>query len=225
MARKRTPLTVSCILAAPLYFLSLMLVSLAIDRPTTVSWTPRDREAHHDLPPDELGARGEDLAGRADPLGHRDRGRRRGRLHPLGTYVVCAAMLLVSAALPHKLDTWQKHHTMRYPPGRGLIPDSSPNNLLSQGEWEQSARETILSLQKWMIGLAILFALGFALADELRRRRGNRAAPALGLPAVAGTTDDLLAVEGQSQLLRGRGATGRPGGGPLRLSEGPPRRN
>ena len=66
-----------------------------------------------------------------------------------------------------------------------------------------------------MIGLAILFALGFALADELRRRRGNRAAPALGLPAVAGTTDDLLAVEGQSQLLRDRGATGRPGGGPL----------
>ena len=32
-ARKRTPLTVSCILAAPLYFLSLMLASMAMDRP------------------------------------------------------------------------------------------------------------------------------------------------------------------------------------------------
>ena len=32
-ARKRTPLIVSCILAAPLYFLSLMLASMALDRP------------------------------------------------------------------------------------------------------------------------------------------------------------------------------------------------
>ena len=52
MARKRTPLTVSCILAAPLYFLSLMLVSLAIDRPTTVSWTHDGKLITH-LPPDE----------------------------------------------------------------------------------------------------------------------------------------------------------------------------
>ena len=37
-----------------------------------------------------------------------------------------------------------------------------------------------------MIGLAILFALGFALADELRRRRGNREPPALGPPAAGG---------------------------------------
>src|SRR6185312_13513238 len=47
MARKRTPLTVSCILAAPLYFLSLMLVSLAIDRPTTVSWTHNGKLITH----------------------------------------------------------------------------------------------------------------------------------------------------------------------------------
>ena len=60
-----------------------------------------------------------------------------------GTYIVCAAMLVISALLPHRLDTWQAHHTTRYPPGQDLIPDSSPNNLLSQGEWEQSARETV----------------------------------------------------------------------------------
>ena len=100
-----------------------------------------------------------------------------------GTYIVCAAMLVISGALPHKLVTWQRHHELRYPRGQDLSPDAWSTNLLDRGEWEQSARETILSLRKWMIGLAILFALGFALADELRRRRGNREAPAL-IPAV-----------------------------------------
>ena len=214
LARKRTPLTVSCILAAPLYFLSLMLVSLAIDRPTIVSWTHNGKLITH-YHPTSSGLEAKIWAVALLPSALLIAVGVAAVFIRYGTYIVCAAMLLISALLPHKLDTWQAHHTTRYPPGQDLIPDSSPNNLLSQGEWEQSARETVLSLQKWMIGLAILFALGFALADELRRRRGNRAAPALGLPAVAGTTDDLLAVEGQSQLLRDRGATGRPGGGPL----------
>jgi hypothetical protein len=102
-----------------------------------------------------------------------------------GTYIVCAAMLLISGVLPHKLDTWQRHHTIRYPRGQDLVSDAASTNLLNRGEWEQTARETILSLRKWMIGLAILFAVGFAISDELKRRRGNRAAPALG-PAAAG---------------------------------------
>jgi hypothetical protein len=127
-----------------------------------------------------------------------------------GTYVVCAAMLVISGVLPHKLDTWQKHHVARYPRGEDLIRDKWSTNLLDRGEWEQSARETIVSLQKWMIGLAILFALGFALADELRRRRGNREPPALSLDAIPGTAA-LLSVEAQSQVLRGRGAGGPPG--------------
>ena len=46
-ARKRTPLTVSCILAAPLYFLSLLLASLALDRPRIVAWTHRGTHVEH----------------------------------------------------------------------------------------------------------------------------------------------------------------------------------
>jgi hypothetical protein len=112
-------------------------------------------------------------------------------------------MLVISGVLPHRLDTWQKHHTARYPRGEDLIRDKWSNNLLNRGEWESSARETIVSLQKWMIGLAILFALGFALAGELRRRRGNREPPALS-PAVAGS-EPLIRVEAQSEMLRERG--------------------
>jgi hypothetical protein len=59
-----------------------------------------------------------------------------------------------------------------------------------------------------MIGLAILFVLGFALADELRRRRGNRAAP-----LIPRTPEDAAFVaEAQSEFLRGHGVSGA---GPL----------
>jgi hypothetical protein len=182
--RPRTPLIVSCILAAPLYFLSLMLASLALDRPHIIAWT------HHGQLIERFHATSTGLEAKIWLAA----------LVPsalliaigvvavfirYGTYLVCAAMLVISAALPHKLDSWQRHHTARYPRGEDLIPDKWSNNLLNRGEWEQSARDTILSLREWMIGLAILFALGFALADELRRRRGNRAAPALG-PAGPG---------------------------------------
>jgi hypothetical protein len=214
-ARKRTPLTVSCILAAPLYFLSLMLASMAIDRPTVISWTHNGKLVTH-YHPTSTGLEAKIWLFALFPSALLIAVGVAAVFIRYGTYIVCAAMLLISAVLPHRLDTWQKHHIQRYPPGQDLIHDNLSNNLLSKGEWETSAHDTIVSLQKWMIGLAILFAVGFALADELRRRRGNRAAPALGLPAVAGMTDDLLAVEGQSQLLRERGATGRPGGGPLR---------
>ena len=46
-ARKRTPLVVSCILAAPLYFLSLMLASMAMDRPDIISWTHNGTLVEH----------------------------------------------------------------------------------------------------------------------------------------------------------------------------------
>ena len=46
-ARRRTPLTVSCILAAPLYFLSLMLASMALDRPRIVAWTHDGKLVEH----------------------------------------------------------------------------------------------------------------------------------------------------------------------------------
>jgi hypothetical protein len=207
-ARKRTPLIVSCILAAPLYFLSLLLVSMAIDRPHVITW-------HH----------GAQLIERFHPTaGGLEAKIWLVALVPsalliaiglaavfirFGTYIVCAAMLVISALLPHKLGTWERHHTARFPRGQDLIRDTFPTNLLNQGEWEHSAHETIISLRNWMFGLAILFIVGFALSDELRRRRGNRPAPSLITPI--GPTDELLVADAQSQLLKGLGAGGRPG--------------
>jgi hypothetical protein len=208
-ARKRTPLTVSCILAAPLYFLSLMLASMAMDRPDIISWTHNGTLVEH-FHSTTASLEAKIWLAALVPSALLIAIGIAAVFIRFGTYVVCAAMLVISGVLPHKLDTWQKHHVARYPRGEDLIRDKWSTNLLDRGEWEQSARETIVSLQKWMIGLAILFALGFALADELRRRRGNREPPALSLDAIPGTAA-LLSVEAQSQVLRGRGAGGPPG--------------
>jgi hypothetical protein len=208
-ARKRTPLTVSCILAAPLYFLSLMLASMALDRPRIVAWTHNGKLVEH-FHPTNTGLEVKIWAVALVPSALLIAIGVAAVFIRFGTYIVCACMFVISAVLPHKLDTWQRHHILRYPRGEDLIRDKWASNLLDRGEWEHSARETIVSLQKWMIGLAILFALGFALADELRRRRGNREPPALSPDAIPGTAT-LLSVEPQSQLLRGRGAGGRPG--------------
>jgi hypothetical protein len=213
-ARQRTPLVVSCILAAPLYFLSLMLASMALDRPRIVAWTHDGKLVEH-FHPTATGLEAKIWAVALIPSALLIAIGIAAVFIRFGTYLVCASMFVISVVLPHKLDTWQRHHVLRYPRGEDLIRDKWSTNLLDRGEWEHSARETIVSLREWMIGLAILFALGFALADELRRRRGNRAAPPLVLSTTIGTTDALLNVEGQADLLRGRDAGGRPGSGPL----------
>jgi hypothetical protein len=202
-ARKRTPLVVSCILAAPLYFLSLMLASMAMDRPDIISWTHDGTLVEH-FHSTTASLEAKIWLAALVPSALLIAIGIAAVFIRFGTYLVCAAMLVISGVLPHKLDTWQKHHIARYPRGEDLIRDKWSNNLLNRGEWEDSAHQTIASLQKWMIGLAILFALGFALADELRRRRGNREPPALSPDAPPGTAA-LIGVEAQSQVLRGRG--------------------
>jgi hypothetical protein len=207
-ARRRTPLTVACILAAPLYFLSLLLASMAMDRPHVIAWT-HDGQLVERFHSTTNGLEAKIWLAALVPSALLIAIGVAAVFIRFGTYIVCAAMLVISGLLPHKLSTWQRHHTARFPRGQDLTLDKSPVNLLNRGEWEQSAHETIISLRNWMIGLAILFAVGFALAGELRRRRGNRPAPSLVTPI--GPTDELLVVEAQSQLLQGRGAGGRPG--------------
>jgi hypothetical protein len=188
--RERTPIIVACILAAPLYFLSLMLASLALDRPDIVSWAHAGVQINR-FHPTNSGLEAKIWLAALVPSALLIAVGVAAVFIRYGTYLVCLAMLVISALLPHKLDTWQRHHVARYPRGEDLIRDNWATNLLDRGEWEHSARETIISLREWMIGLAIVFALGFAMRDELRRRRGNREAPALGPPAAGAALPSL----------------------------------
>ena len=128
-----------------------------------------------------------------------------------GLYVVSGAAIVLSLLLPHRLDAWTARHTQRFPLGVDLIADSNVSNLASRGEWEQNARDTVISLTHWTIGIAIgavVIVVGLALLRRLRPRQAFIAAPP---PVVTGEPEVspvLGVVEGESRLVR-RGLAGR----------------
>jgi hypothetical protein len=128
-----------------------------------------------------------------------------------GLYVVSGAAIAISLLLPHRLDAWTARHTRRFPIGVDLIKDADPSNLASRGEWEQNARDTVISLAHWTIGIAIAAAVivtGLALLRRLRPRQAFIAAPP---PVVTGEPEVspvVASVEADSRLAR-RGLAGR----------------
>jgi hypothetical protein len=171
----KAPLAFAGFLALPVFFASLMAVSLAIERPRAVEWTHNGKliQRFHDptgsteakiwllsfVPPLLLVAVG-------FGAGHLRR----------GLYVVCGAGVVGAILLTVRLGTWERHHTARYPFGEDNYPDSSTSSLTSRGQWEHNAVNTVHSLVGYTIGLALAGALIAALL-ELRRRRGRTAPP------------------------------------------------
>jgi hypothetical protein len=167
----RAPLAVAGILATPLFFVALMAMSLALEKPSV----------HHVL------RNGKVVAKLGDPLGSTERAIwLLALVPPVGLVLIGAAGMLIGRAgvitssltaiaaalvLLLPLDTWTSQHTARYPDGIDLIPPSSTSDLYLRGEWEGTARRTAEQLGIATIVLAGL-ALGFLALFELRRRRG-----------------------------------------------------
>ena len=168
----KAPLAFAAFLALPLFFSTLMCVSLAIDKPHRFEWQRGGHVIHVDhgttngletriwllslVPPLVLL-----LAGLA--LSHFRR----------GLYALAVVAILIPLATTHRLDRWTAHHAARYPVGVDLTPPNSSSDSLLQGEWEKSAKETALQLAHWTM---ILAGAGAAIAAllELRRRRGTQ---------------------------------------------------
>lgn len=167
---RRAPLAVAGLLAAPLFFVSLMAFSLAVERPAvrhvlrqgvlvTRYGSPTDStEARIWLLALALSA-AIVLVGVAAML-----------VRGVGVFAVCLATVAAALAVTQPLDRWTSRHTARFPDGADLIADPSPSNSLLRGEWEQAARDTALSLAHWTIVLAAVIAAVAALL-MLRRRR------------------------------------------------------
>ena len=205
------PLGLAGLLSITLYFAALMASSLAIDKPRVFE---RHRHGklvlHYEQSSNATEARIWLLA--LVPVGILllvallATFWRRG-----GLYVVAGAAIAISLLLPHRLDAWTARHTRRFPLGVDLIKDANPSNLASRGEWEQNARDTVISLVHWTIGIAIgavVIVAGLALLRRLRPRQAFIAAPP---PAVTGEPEVspvVAAVEGESRLVR-RGLAGR----------------
>jgi hypothetical protein len=188
----RAPLAVAAILAMPLFFVALMAMSLAVEKPSVKhvlqhgklviklgdpsGATERTIWLLAVLPPALLVAVGVGgmLIGRA------------GVLTSALTAVAACIVLLIP------LDTWTSRHTARYPVGIDLIPPRSTSDIYLRGEWEGTARTTARQLGFTTIAIAGIAIAIFVLL-EIRRRRGIKGMIVPPPPAIA---------EGQSQIVR-----------------------
>jgi hypothetical protein len=179
--RGKAPLGLAGFLAIPIFFASLMAVSLAIEKPRVVEWSRsggRIARIFHD-PSSSTEARIW-LFALVAPLLLVAAGWAASFV-PFGFYITCVAAVIDGFALTIRLHRWQVHHTARFPYGEDLLPDSTTSSSLARGEWEKDAADTVRSLFHYTIGLAIASAL-IALFLAYRRRHGRVSAP-VGLSA------------------------------------------
>jgi hypothetical protein len=182
--RSRAPLAIAAFISIPLFFSSLMASTLAQEKPRVVQWTSGGKlqTTYHDpttateariwlwaLLPAALLILFGFFATRL----------------PQGFYIACLAAIVDAMAVVHKVDTWELHHTHRYPNGVDLIAANNPaSNQFDPGQWEHMARGTALSLEHWTIGLALISIVVVASSTVKRRYFGRKPAP------------DYVAIEG-----------------------------
>jgi hypothetical protein len=166
----KAPLAVAAILATPLFFLALMALSLAVEKPAV----------RHVL------TNGKIVTKLGDPLGSTERAIwLLAVVPPVGLVLIGVGGMLIGRAgvitssltaivaslvLLLPLDNWTRSHTALYPDGIDLIPRSSTSDLYLRGEWEGTARHTAVQLGIATIVLAGI-AVGIFALMEVRRRR------------------------------------------------------
>jgi hypothetical protein len=185
-SRGKAPLVVAALIATPLYFLSLMAVTLATEHAEIVAqWrTGQTRKL---------------ITIYAQPSGWGEAklwlwalvptailllvGLVATRI-PFGVVVSSLAGIAGILLIKSRVDTWAEHHADRFPYGVDLIPDANPSSTLIVAEWEATTVGAIDSMSRWLIGLAIGAIVVFVLV-EWRRRHGRRDAPQPLPPEVA----------------------------------------
>ena len=171
----KAPLALSGFLALPVFFASLMAVSLAIEKPRAVEWTHNGKLIQRFHDPTSSTETKIWLLALVPPLLLVAVGFAAGHI-PYGLFVVCGAAIVDALALTIRLGRWERHHTARYPFGEDNFPDSSTSSLTARGQWEHNAVATVHSLVGYAVGLALAAAL-IAAVLEVRRRRGHRRVP------------------------------------------------
>jgi hypothetical protein len=199
---KRAPIAITLVLSGPLFFAALLASSLAVERPRVVAeWINHAYWAKASgTHPARPGKTFLSLV-LADPSTRNELeiwlyallvvlilvavGIGASFLRRGGAYVSCVAGVAAVLLLRLPLDTWVKHHTVRFPFGVDNVFDGSPSNQIGRGEWEANAKETIHSIGN----VTILLAAGIIaiyLISHLRRVRAL--AHALPPEAEVGTT-------------------------------------
>jgi hypothetical protein len=195
--RSKLPFLLSILYAVPMLMCSLMCASLALDKPQVAIW-----KTHTNYPGvtviKKTAEQGVYIATQYSSTSNATEWRIWGwAVVPVlvllaigvicsfvrrGGYLVTLAAIAVVLGVTHRLDTWTKHHTQRYPFGYDNIPDNTNKPGLQStydtGQWEHAARHTALSIREWLL-VGACAALLLMVVSEVRRRRGDEARPIL----------------------------------------------
>jgi hypothetical protein len=169
----------------PLFFVSLMALSLAVEKPS-VQHTGKLHKAVLGDPTGSTEAKIWLLAV-LPSLALALLGLASGLLRRTGVVVTSLGAIALSIALLVPLGGWANGHTDRYPLGVDLIHPNTTGDIYLRGEWEANAKRTAEQL-----GLATMSLAGAAIAIvlllEFRRRRGlvRPAPPPPPLTAMGG---------------------------------------
>jgi hypothetical protein len=167
----KAPLAVAGILAMPLFFVGLMAMSLAVEKPSV----QHAGKLHKVVFGDPTGSTEAKiwLLAVVPPLALVLLGVASMLLRRTGVVVTSLGAIALSVALLVPLGGWAKSHADRFPLGVDLIPHSATGSqdIYLRGEWEANAKRTAEQL-----GIATLSIAGVAIAIvlllEFRRRRG-----------------------------------------------------
>jgi hypothetical protein len=167
----KAPLAVAGILTMPLFFVGLMAMSLAVEKPSV----RHVGKLHKAVLGDPTGSTEAKiwLLAVVPPLALVLLGLAAMLLRRTGVVVTSLGAIALSVALLVPLGGWAKSHADRYPIGVDLIPHSATGSqdIYLRGEWEANAKRTAEQL-----GIATMSIAGIAIAIvlllEFRRRRG-----------------------------------------------------
>jgi hypothetical protein len=169
----RAPLAVAGILAMPLFFVGLMAMSLAVEKPSVEHAVKRGKAVT--LLGDPTGTTEAKiwLLAVVPPLALVLFGVATMLLRRTGVVVTSLGAIALSVALLVPLGGWANGHAGRFPVGVDLIPPNAQasQDIYLRGEWEANAKRTAEQL-----GIATMSIAGAAIAVvlllEFRRRRG-----------------------------------------------------
>lgn len=182
----RAPFVVGALFAVPVFFMSLLISSLAVDRPSL-------RAAK--LEPTGSGTEAKvwlaALIGPAIMLAVGALALLAGRY---GVFLSIAVAIAACLWLPGLAGGYIGRHERRFPSGMDFVPDNTAGNASSRGDWEHSSKETVLSISHWTLVLAIL-ALVVALVVLLRRPHQLEAGGDLLVDPVTGAAKTVPALE------------------------------
>ena len=169
----KAPLAVAGILAMPLFFVALMAMSLAVEKPSVGHALKRGKSVTVLGDPTGTTEAKIWLLAAAPPLMLALLGLASMLLGRAGVVVTSLGAVALSVALLVPLGGWANGHADRYPIGVDLIPPSATGSqdIYLRGEWEANAKRTAEQL-----GIATMSIAGIAIVVvglfELRRRRG-----------------------------------------------------